>query len=143
MGQTPENSRRIDLQNDLSPSPQGNERVILGQRIRLNPNNVQSTFFDRCAGTARFTYNWGLARWQAQYVAGEKPSWQKLNKELNACKTTEFPWMAEVSSWIPNYSLDDLGTAFTNFFRRVKAGQNPGYPKFKSKKRNKPAFKIA
>ena len=55
--------------------------MILGQRIRLDPNNVQRTFFERCAGTTRFTFNWGLARWQEQYEAGGQPSWMSLNKE--------------------------------------------------------------
>jgi len=117
--------------------------VILGQRIRLYLNDVQSTFFERCAGTARFAFNWGLARWQARYDAGEKPSWVKLNGELNAVKAVEFPWMAELPWAVTNKALADLGTAFTHFFRRVKAGgPEPGYPRFKSKKRTTPAFAI-
>lgn len=116
--------------------------TVLGQRIRLDPNNVQASWLERCAGTARFTFNWGLARWQEQYAAGEKPSWQKLNAELNACKVADFPWMTELPWAVPNKALADLGVAFTNFFRRVKAGQRAGYPRFKSKKQSKPAFAI-
>ena len=116
--------------------------MILGQRIRLDPNDVPATFFERCAGTARFTFNWGLARWRAQYEAGNKPSWVALNGELNACKAAEFPWMAELPWAVSNKALADLGGAFTNFFRRVKLGQKPGYPKFKAKKRTSPAFAI-
>lgn len=117
--------------------------MILGQRIRLDPNNVQASFFDRCAGTARFTYNWGLARWQALYESGRKPSWQGLNTELNATKSAEFPWMAELPWAIANKALANLGNAFSHFFRRVKQGSGKvGYPRFKSKKRDKPAFAI-
>lgn len=116
--------------------------MILGQRIRLDPNDVQATFFDRCAGTARFVFNWGLARWQEQYEAGDKPSWAKLNGELNTVKGTESPWMVELPWAITNRALADLGAAFTNFFRRAKAGQKPGYPRFKSKRRSMPAFAI-
>ena len=116
--------------------------TILGQRIRLDPNDVQATFFDRCAGTSRFAFNWGLARWQKQHEAGENSSWVALNGELNAVKAAEFPWMAEMPWAVPSRALADLGAAFINFFRRVKLGQKPGYPKFKSKKRATPAFAI-
>ena len=116
--------------------------TILGQRIRLDLNNVQTTFFERCAGTSRFVYNWGLDRWKAQYEAGGKPSWVSLSSELNACKTTEFPWMIKLPWAVPSTALSNLGNAFSNFFRRVKSGQKPGYPRFKSKKRNKAAFAI-
>ena len=118
--------------------------MILGQKIRLDPSNVQATFFARSAGTARFTYNWGLARWQEAHKAGEKPNWRKLDAEINARKKTDLTWMREVSCFVTNYALQDLGKAFTNFFRRVaKQGEKPGYPKFKSKKRSTPAFALA
>jgi putative transposase len=117
--------------------------IILGQRIQLDPNNVQATFFERCAGAARFVYNWGLARWKELYEAGEKPSWQKLNADLNARKAAEFPWMAELPWKVTSGAVADLGVAFTNFFRRVKASSDKrGYPRFKSKKRTTPSFVI-
>jgi putative transposase len=116
--------------------------VILGQRIRLDPNNVQASFFERCAGASRFVYNWGLAQWQKLHAAGEKARWQKLNADLNARKSVEFSWLDEVPWRVANAALEDLGNAFSHFFRRVKLGQKPGYPRFKSKKRTQPAFAI-
>ena len=116
--------------------------MILAHRIRLDPNKVQTSWLERCAGAARFVFNWGLARWQEQHAAGEKPSWQKLNGELNSAKSVEFPWMAELPWAVTNKALADLGAAFTNFFRRVKLGQKPGYPRFKLKRRSMPAFAI-
>lgn len=116
--------------------------MILSHRIRLDLNNVQATWLERCAGTGRFTWNWGLARWQEQYVAGEKPNWRKLNSELNVRKAADFPWMLELPWAIPNRALADLGSAFSHFFRRVKLGQKPGYPRLKSKKRSTPSFGI-
>jgi len=117
--------------------------TIIAHRIRLDPNNVQRTWLERCAGTARFTYNWGLARWKDLYKTGKKPSWQLLNAELNARKKTEFPWMRELPWKITNGALADLGVAFVNFFRRVKVGgQNPGYPRFKKRGRCREGFAI-
>lgn len=117
--------------------------MILGQRIRLNPNNVQATFFERCAGTARKVFNDGLARWQELRETGGKPNWRALNGELNAHKAADFPWMSELPWAVPNNALRDLGNAFSHFFRRVKAGDaKVGYPRFKSKKRDAPSFAI-
>jgi len=117
--------------------------TILGQRIQLDPNNVQASFFERCAGTARFVWNHGLARWQELYNGGEKPSWQQLNTELNARKADDFPWMAELPWKVTNQALADLGAAFGHFFRRIKAGNSkPGYPRFKKRGRCLEGFAI-
>jgi len=96
---------------------------------------------DRCAGTARKAFNWGLGRWQEMYKAGGKPGWMGLNKELNSIKAVEFSWMKELPWAVTTMALKDLGAAFSNFFRRVKEGNpKPGYPNFKSKKKVKPSF---
>ena len=116
--------------------------MILGQRIRLDPNNVQATFFERCAGASRKVFNIGLARWQELYAAGEKTSWQAINAEVNARKKSDLAWLRELPCSVSSNALKDLGAAFTNFFRRVKAGEKPGYPNFKAKKRVKPAFAV-
>lgn len=115
---------------------------VLTHRIRLDLNNIQSSWFGRAAGTARFTYNWGLDRWKKLYESGEKPNWYKLNAELNSRKKVEFPWMANLPWKVPSTALSDLGSAFQHFFRRVKAGQNPGYPKFKKKGVSRESFCI-
>lgn len=116
--------------------------LILAHRIRLSPSNAQLTWLDRCAGAARFAYNFGLARWQEVYAAGGKPSWHALNAELNARKKTDLAWLRELPWKIANQALEDLGAAFGNFFRRVKAGQKPGYPRFKKRGRCREGFAI-
>ena len=116
--------------------------TVLAHRIRLDLNNAQRTWFTRCAGTARFVFNWGLAEWQRQYAAGEKPSWQKINTALNARKKTDLVWLNELPWYIANNALSNLGKAFSGFFRRVKAGERPGYPKFKKRGRTQLAFSV-
>ena len=118
-------------------------KTILSHKIRLEPNNVQESFLDRCAGSSRFVWNIGLARWQELYEAGEKPSWQKINAEINARKKQDLGWLYELPCEVANFSARDLGVAFSNFFRRVKSGDSKvGYPKFKAKKRVKPSFSL-
>jgi putative transposase len=48
--------------------------VIRAHRIELIPTPVQETYFRKASGTARFTYNWGLARWNDLHAAGETPN---------------------------------------------------------------------
>ena len=54
--------------------------VMRSHRIRLNPTREQEDYFNRASGTARFAYNWGLARWNEMFAAGEKPSANKNQK---------------------------------------------------------------
>lgn len=96
----------------------------------------------RCAGASRFAFNWGLAEWQRRYAAGENPSWQQLNAALNARKKTDLAWLNELPWYVANNALSNLGEAFSGFFRRVKAGGKPGYPKFKKRGRAQAAFSI-
>lgn len=102
--------------------------MLRAHLIALDPNNVQATFFRRACGTARFAYNWALAEWQRQYDAGEKPNWPALARKLNAIKRVEFPWMLEVTSNAPAYAVQNLGEAFSRFFKKKSA-----FPKFKKK----------
>lgn len=112
-------------------------------KIRLEPNDKQTTGLSRAAGVSRFTYNWGLARWQEQYSefkAGTRdtaPSQLSLRRELNAMKRDEFPWMLESTKCAPQEALINLGKAFDRFFK--KQGR---YPKFK-KRGMRDSFKLS
>ncbi len=110
--------------------------MFLAHRIRLDPNNVQATYFARAAGTARFAYNWALNEWQKQYEACKadptlpKPSEAALRRLLNSIKREQFPWMLEVTKNAPQIAIMQLGRAFENFF----AGR-ARYPRFHRKGR--------
>jgi len=115
-----------------------------GYKVELDLNNKQRTLCAKHAGSARYAYNWGLARKQAAREAGEKsPSAIDLHRELNLLKQGELAWLYEVSKCAPQEALRDLDRAYTNFYRRVKSGKGkPGFPKFKSKKRSRPSFRL-
>lgn len=119
-------------------------QMILAHKIKLNPTKEQEVYFAKACGVARFTYNWGLARWNKLYDGGEKPNWMALKKELNAVKKEKFPWMFEVSKCAPEAALANLGVAWGNFFRDVKkkGSRKAGRPKFKKKGRNKDVFSL-
>lgn len=123
-------------------------KILRAYKTELDLNNRQRTACLKHAGAARYAYNWGLARKQAAYKAGEKvPTAIDLHRELNALKKTELPWMYEVSKCAPQEALRNLDKAYDNFFRRVKekkAGKKvkAGFPRFKSKKRGVGGFRL-
>jgi len=107
--------------------------MLLVHKIELVPNNRQVTFFTCSCGVARFAYNWALEQWRHEYEAGGKPTEAALRRKLNAIKRDKFPWMLDVSKTVPQQAIKNLGQAFQHFFRRVKQGEKPGYPRFRKK----------
>lgn len=97
-------------------------------KIKLEPNNLQATYFKKACGVKRFTYNWGLAEWKRQYSVGLKPSAFQLKKEFNALKRDQFPFVTEVTKCAAECAFANLDRAFKNFFKK-----RAKYPKFKKK----------
>lgn len=118
-------------------------------KIRLEPNNRQTTAFLKHCGTARHAYNAGLSYCNDLYSSGEKvPSAITLHKWLVATIKKENPWYYEVSKCSPQEALRNLEKAFKSFHRiqkqskyslKDKKGRLKGLPNFK-KKGNKDSF---
>jgi putative transposase len=106
-------------------------------RYELKPNVSQRILLAKHAGTARFTYNWGLAQRIKLFETSEGKerftSAIAQHKVLNSLKATEFPWMYEVSKCAAQEALRNLDRAFKNFWSGRKVGRNVGFPKFKKK----------
>ena len=122
--------------------------VIRGYKVELNLNNKQQTLAKKHAGTARFSYNWGLALKIKAFAEKQTdptkkiPSAVDLHKELNKLKKTDFPWMYDVSKCAPQEALRDLDLAFANFYRGRQSGHPVGFPKFKSRKHGIGSFTL-
>ena len=119
--------------------------VIKSHKIQLLPNNRQKSTFVSWCGTARWAYNYGLERKKAEYEAtGKSPGAYSLMKEVVVLKRTDaYAWLCDVSKSVPRMALLNLETAFKNFFRRVKKGNDKvGYPRFKSRHRSKKVFQL-
>ena len=103
-------------------------------RYELKTNIAQRILLAKHAGCARFAFNWGLHK-RIELYAREKKSTNAIEQHrlLNSLKSTEFPWMYEVSKCAPQEALRDLDRAFQNFFRGLKKGQQIGFPSFKRK----------
>ena len=69
----------------------------------------------KTAGTVRYCYNWGLAKWNEMYQNGEECSKYTLSKLW----TTDRPeWAKEVSRGSQTQALMNLGAAFSAFFKK-------------------------
>lgn len=110
--------------------------MILAKKIRLKPNKNQEILLWQSVGTARFIYNWALARQQENYENGGKfLSDNELRKEITQLKKTELSWLSNVSNNVAKQAVKDACNSYKNFFRK-----KTGFPKFKSRKKSKPSF---
>lgn len=110
-------------------------------RFRIYPNAAQAQQIQRTFGCCRYVWNHYLALRKERY----KQERQTLNyydcaKDMTALKKA-LEWLREVDSTALQSSLRDLDTAYRNFFRRVKQGEKPGYPRFKSKRDGRKSYK--
>lgn len=103
----------------------------------LLPNNKQNTKMFQYSNTARFAYNWAIAREQENYKNGGKfISDNDLRKEFTQLKKQEdCQWLNEVSNNVTKQAIKDACNTYKRFFK----GQCR-YPKFKSKRKATPSF---
>jgi len=110
--------------------------VILGRKVRLYPTKEHEQKLWQSAGTARFIYNWTLARQDENYKYGGKfISDNDLRKELTILKKTELNWLNEVSNNVAKQAVKDGCEAYKKFFKRLSER-----PRFKSRRKSKPSF---
>lgn len=110
-------------------------------KFRIYPNKKQENIMQRTFGCCRFVFNHFLAERMEQYKQnGHAPTCFQQDKSLTALKK-ELEWLREVDATALQASLQSLDTAYQNFFRRMKRGQKPGYPRFKSKRDHRKSYK--
>jgi putative transposase len=102
--------------------------MTLAHKITLDPTVKQERYFRRAAGTARFVWNWALAKWKECSEQGEKPHALQLKKLWNEMKREAYPWVYDVHKDVNQQPFAHLQKAFTHFFRG-----EAGYPQFKKK----------
>lgn len=104
-------------------------------KYRLMPTPAQAHVLETVLWRCRELYNAGLEE--------RKLAWEKCGVSVNfAMQSAQLPGIKEVR---PEYRdlnaqvlqdvLHRLDKAFQAFFRRVKAGEQPGYPRFQGKDR--------
>jgi putative transposase len=118
--------------------------------FKIYPNKHTRETFERWLDGCRELYNAGLQERRDAY----RKSHTSINYHMQSAQLPDVkrqrPDIAEINAQVLQDTLRRLSKAFDAFFRRVKAGETPGYPRFKGKHRfhsftfpqNKDAFRI-
>jgi len=100
-------------------------------KYRCYPTKNQQTNLLNQFSMCRYLYNWSLQERVDSYKQTEKTlSYYDQQAKLPTLKI-ERPWFKGVHSQVLQDVLKRLDKSYQNFFRRVKSGENPGFPKFK------------
>ena len=102
-------------------------------KYRIYPTKSQNTKMNRTLELCRWTYN--------ETLAYRKNAYEKENITVSKYETHNLlpqwkrdkPELKEVFSQTLQNVQERVDLAFKAFFRRVKAGEKPGYPRFKGK----------
>jgi len=100
-------------------------------KYRLQPSKRQRTKLVRALELCRWVYN--------ETLATRKNAWEQEKKTLSLFDThklltlwkKEHPELVGVHSQVLQNAQERVDLAFKAFFRRVKAGEKPGYPRFR------------
>lgn len=107
--------------------------IIKSYKFRLYPNESQQLLLNKTFGCKRFVYNYYLAKSIKDYeTTGKSDSYFQNSRNLTLLKR-DLTWLAEVDSWATANALEDLASAYQNFFQNIKSGNKRGFPKFKKK----------
>lgn len=103
----------------------------LTYKYRLFPTNAQRTSLERVLELCRWVYNDTLAVRKNVYEQEQKMlSLYDTNSLLTQWKADK-PALKAVHSQVLQNVQERVDLAFKGFFRRVKTGEAPGYPRFK------------
>lgn len=110
-------------------------------KFRIYPTKEQAILIQKTFGCTRFVFNKYLSkRIEAYQTDKQTINYNACSADLTQLKK-ELEWLKEVDAVALQSSLKDLDTSYQNFFRRVKKGEKPGFPHFKSKKNNHKSYK--
>ena len=112
-----------------------------GYKFRIYPTVAQAEQIQKTFGCCRFVWNHYLALREDVYKQdGKTMNYNACSGDMTQLKKA-LPWLKEVDATALQSSIKDLDTAYQNFFRRVKRGEKPGYPKFKNKRSHRQSYK--
>ena len=105
-------------------------------KFRLYPTKQQEQQLFWTLTRCRELYNAALSeRRDAYRLAGKSISYYEQKRDLPEIKTQIRPEYQDIHSQVLQDVLLRLNRAFENFFRRVKNGEEPGYPRFQGRNR--------
>lgn len=117
--------------------------IMKAYKVRIYPTKNQIDLIEKTFGCCRFVYNFFLSKSIKDYEENRKSNTYNQNSALltQMKKLDEYSFLKEVEAMALQASLRDLDTAYQNFFRNVRQGKKPGYPKFKKKSASHQSYK--
>ena len=105
--------------------------MLKALRYRLYPTKAQASQLAWTLETCRQVYHSLVNDRKFQYeVSGKAPSWMEQKRSITAWKPNH-PELSDVYSQVLQDVSKRVDLAFQAFFRRVKDGETPGYPRIK------------
>ena len=129
---------------DVTPAdPTGDEtgttlNIMRAWRTEADPTPYQKKLLSQYFGAVRWVWNWALAKQNERYETDKGHySAYDLSKMLTdeKSKNTDLSWLNEHPRNTIDYAITDVDLAYKHFFRRIKKGETPGFPKFKARNR--------
>ena len=102
-------------------------------KYRLYPTPAQEQQMFKVLNVCRHWYNMCLAERKWSYEIDGRSVSKSEQERTSVHYRKAFPQAQIVFSQTMQTVCDDLDKAFQAFFRRVKAGEKPGYPRFKGR----------
>ncbi len=100
-------------------------------QFRLAPTKGHQRLLEQVLETCRWLYNDTLAYRKAAWEAEHRTAdWYETKRRIPILKA-ERPSLKTVHSQVLQNVTERVDVAFKAFFRRVKAGETPGYPRFR------------
>ena len=109
-------------------------------QIRAYTNAVGYERLDHVLRNCAVLYNAALEEWQSAYrhkghaLSASRTKFDQM-KELTGIRKDDPEFWGAISLQIARGVIVRLERARQSFFRRVQAGETPGYPRFKSSRR--------
>jgi len=102
-------------------------------KYRLYPTKSQRSKMNRTLELCRWTYNQTLAYRKDAYRKEDRSASKYETHNLLPAWKVDKPELNEVFSQTLQNVQERVDLAFKAFFRRVKSGEKPGYPRFRGK----------
>jgi putative transposase len=127
--------RSIEAQSRQQVSPVRDEGLRKSYKYKLKPTPEQARQLEEVVWPCRMLYNTALEeRITAYRRCGVTLTCYQQQAELPELKAA-FPEYATIHSQVLQDVLTRLDKTYQAFFRRVKAGQTPGFPRFHGRNR--------
>ena len=104
-------------------------------KYRLHPTKAQSAFLQIQLDCCRWVYNKTIETRRDAWQNGQQYLSRYDTQKMTPLWKAEEPWLKQGHAQAMQDAQKRVDLAFRAFFRRCKAGQKPGYPRFRGKDR--------